>query len=128
MKSNPTKKSSPLEIIEELNERGLSNNFKFKAGKLICIESQQAYDAADLTLEASYRFEGQSDPDDSSVLYVIKAHDGTGGTIMDAFGVGASPGLAEFCRDVEDLRKESEIMANVPAAKTIVIKSEAEQK
>jgi len=34
-----------------------------------------------------YRFEGQSDPADNAILYVIETNDGSKGTIIDAYAL-----------------------------------------
>ena len=41
----------------------------------------------DLTIIKTYRFEGESDPSDSSILYIIEANDGLKGYSIDAYGV-----------------------------------------
>ena len=39
------------------------------------------------TIIKTYRFEGDSDPSDSSILYLIEANDGLVGYSIDAYGV-----------------------------------------
>ena len=43
-----------------------------------------------------YRFEGGSDPDDTSTVYAIEARNGVRGTLTDAFGVYADPRVGAF--------------------------------
>jgi len=45
------------------------------------------YQPEDLKIVRTYRFEGESDPSDSSILYVIEANDGLIGYSIDAYGV-----------------------------------------
>ena len=45
------------------------------------------YKPEDLTIIKTYRFEGESDPSDASILYVIEANDGLIGYSIDAYGV-----------------------------------------
>ena len=62
-------------ILEKLRLKKLDNEFRwspdgFSAGK------GKTYQPEDLKIVKVYRFEGESDPSDSSVLYIIEANDG----------------------------------------------------
>lgn len=58
------------------------------------IGSAKTFRPDEMTIRAYRRFEGVSDPDDMSIVYAVEARDGTRGTLVDAFGVYASPALA----------------------------------
>jgi len=45
------------------------------------------YSPNDLKIIKTYRFEGESDPSDSCIVYVIEANDGSIGYSLDAYGV-----------------------------------------
>ena len=47
-----------------------------------------------------HRFEGASDPDDMAILYAIQTRSGLRGTLADAYGVYADPGVGAFMREV----------------------------
>jgi hypothetical protein len=47
-----------------------------------------------------HRFEGESDPDDMSVVYAIEGKDGTRGVIVDAFGIYADPHVGALLKQV----------------------------
>jgi len=40
-----------------------------------------------------HRFEGTSDPDDTSVIYALETNDGTLGTLVDAYGAYVDPAV-----------------------------------
>ena len=44
------------------------------------------YNPEDLKIIKTFRFEGDSNPDDSSIIYLIEASDGLIGYSMDAYG------------------------------------------
>jgi hypothetical protein len=44
------------------------------------------YPAQELEVVAFYRFEGDSNPDDNSILYAIETADGHKGLLVDAYG------------------------------------------
>ena len=59
----------------------------------------------EVTIVDFYRFEGESNPDDMSVLYAIEATDGVKGTISNAYGTYADANTDDFLKQVEDLGK-----------------------
>jgi len=46
------------------------------------------------------RFEGVSDPVDTSVVYAIETVDGVRGTLVDGYNVYADPAMGDFLKDV----------------------------
>ncbi len=61
------------------------------------------YKPEDLKIIRTYRFEGESDPADSTVLYVIEANDGLIGYSIDAYGAYSNheeDGYDDFIREV----------------------------
>ena len=50
----------------------------------------------DVTIREYERFEGVSDPDDMAILYAIESSSGARGTLVDAFGVYADPGISAY--------------------------------
>lgn len=45
------------------------------------------YSQHDIEIIKTYRFEGESDPADEAIIYLIKANDGIIGYSLDAYGV-----------------------------------------
>ena len=89
------------EAVEGLRKRGYAANFEFLDKTFKAVNSGKAFKPSELTIIEHHRFEGMSDPDDMSVLYVIEASDGTRGTIADAFGPQANPDLGVFLKQVK---------------------------
>ncbi len=85
-----------LRVKKRDNEfRMLENGFGASSGK--------TYQPEDLKILRTYRFEGASDPSDSSVLYVLEANDGLIGYSIDAYGVYSNhddDGYDEFIRQI----------------------------
>lgn len=74
------------EVLETLRLKKMDNEFLwtpegFTAGK------GKVYQPEELEILKVFRFEGASDPSDTSILYVIRAHDGMTGYSLDAYGV-----------------------------------------
>jgi mannose/fructose-specific phosphotransferase system component IIA len=53
-----------------------------------------------------YRFEGQSDPADNAIMYVIEANDGDKGTLIDAYGAYADENVNRFISKVKNINKQ----------------------
>lgn len=115
--------STPIQVQTQLEEQGYKSNFAFRDGEMICVETGSPYAPSQLMIDASYRFEGSSNPDDMSILLALTASDGTRGMFMDAFGINGDPEAAEFCAKIPDARDSSPIMAHLPTSKTIKIET-----
>jgi hypothetical protein len=91
-------------ILEKLRLKKMDNEFRwtpegFTAGK------GKTYKPNELKIIKVYRFEGESDPSDSSVLYIIEAReDGLVGYSIDAYGIYSNhedeEGYDNFLRNV----------------------------
>lgn len=73
-------------VLEKLRIRNQNTEFLvdekgFTAGK------GKYYTPDELCIIKTYRFEGNSDPSDTSIIYLIEANDGLIGYCMDAYGV-----------------------------------------
>ncbi len=73
-------------VLEKLRLQKKDNEFRM-TDKGFGSEKGKCYQPADLKIIKTYRFEGDSDPSDSSILYVIEANDGKIGYSLDAYGV-----------------------------------------
>lgn len=89
-----------------LSKRGYTDNFKIEKGKLYASSTDKSYEAEQLEIENFYRFEGESDPADSSVLYAIKTDDGARGLIVEAYGAYSDEEHDKFIKKIEEMRKQ----------------------
>lgn len=94
-----SKMKTVTQRLDELKADGYTENFTFSEGKLRTDNKQFSADEIEIIKE--YRFEGASNPDDMSILYQIKANDGTKGRIVDGYGPSANAELAQFLMKVE---------------------------
>ena len=72
-------------VLEKLRIRKQDNEFII-TGEGFRSPAGKVYASEDLTIIKTYRFEGESDPSDSSILYLIEAGDGLIGYSIDAYG------------------------------------------
>lgn len=87
--TRPDQMTSLVQVLEKLRLEKKDNEFRwtpegFTAGR------GKTYQPEDLKIVKTFRFEGESNPDDSSVLYVIEANDGLIGYSLDTYGAGSS--------------------------------------
>lgn len=94
--------------LKELEKEGFNDQFKFIQDKgLQSTSSHETYQPGDLQIIDEFRFEGESNPSDMSILYAIRAKDGTKGTLVNAYGTYADDELGEFIKSVEDKSNEN---------------------
>jgi hypothetical protein len=86
--------------LDDLARRGFTERFGVAGDGLRSAEGGKTFRAEDLLIREFYRFEGVSDPDDMSIVYAIESRDGTRGTLVDAFGVYASPAVGRVLEHV----------------------------
>ncbi|MCB2380529.1 hypothetical protein LGH70_23245 [Hymenobacter sp. BT635] len=98
---------SLINVEKKLDADGFTEDFTVKDGRLCSFRSdiKKSYGPEEVTIVDFYRFEGESDPDDMSILYAIECNDGVRGTISSAYGTYADSDSLEFLTKVEDLGK-----------------------
>jgi hypothetical protein len=72
-------------VLEKLRMKKQDNEFKMTPEGFTA-PNGKTYAPADLKIIRTYRFEGDSDPSDSTILMLIEANDGLVGYSMDAYG------------------------------------------
>ena len=73
------------QAVNGLKERGFTIDFNLQAN---CIECEgQKFHPEDFEIKEFYRFEGESDPADESIVYAIESRNGMKGVLVNAFGV-----------------------------------------
>lgn len=113
MLTKPTQMTTLTEVLEKLRLKKRDNEFKMTE-KGFTVNDQKFYNPEDLTIIKTYRFEGESDPGDSSVLYLIEACDGMTGYSLDAYGVYSSHDeqYDDFIRKVKVEDRDEQILFN----------------
>ena len=72
-------------ILEKLRLKKWDNEFKMTP-RGFTTANNKYYQPEDLKIIRTYRFEGDSNPGDSSIIYLIEANDGLIGYSLDAYG------------------------------------------
>lgn len=78
------------EAMNALRNQGYTEDFNLMEDCIECSRRKSRYAHLDFQVDKFFRFEGMTDPDDSSILYAISASDGSKGLLVDAYGTYAS--------------------------------------
>ena len=98
--ANEEKMQTLAGALREMAGRGFTHELKVKGDRLEEIGARKSFRASEIVVREHRRFEGVSDPDDTSVLYAIEAADGTKGVLVDGYGAYADPAVASFLSGV----------------------------
>jgi len=94
--------------LKKLEEQGYTDQFKVEKKYLQSLtDAQKKYKAKEINAVNFFRFEGDSDPDDMSILYAIETTDGRKGTLIDAYGNYSDDDTGAFMQDVDISKKVS---------------------
>lgn len=101
---------TPLSVVmERLREKGHGRELIIESEGAHFEEQSTVYQPSALTIIKVYRFEGESDPADMSVIYAIRADDGQRGYLLNAYGTYSdqdNPFYDDFIRGVPVAEQE----------------------
>ncbi len=106
MKESSNKMSTMSDRVNSLTKEGYTESFQTVNGGIKALSDNTFYSASDIEITNFYRFEGNSDPSDNAIVYVIKCNDGKKGLIIDSYGMSADPAIGEFIVEVESIHKK----------------------
>ncbi|MDR3681163.1 MAG: hypothetical protein P4L41_14445 [Flavipsychrobacter sp.] len=93
--------------VNKVVKDGYTDSFKIENKKLFSAAKENSYEPDQVKIVNFYRFEGQSDPGDNAIMYVIETTDGAKGTLIDAYGAYADEGVNKFMDEVEEINKKT---------------------
>jgi len=78
------------ETINVLKKQGYILDFNMRRDRLICHQTQTILSPDDFEIDKVYRFEGESNPDDESILYAISSPKySMKGLLVNGYGVSS---------------------------------------
>jgi hypothetical protein len=93
--------STLSEAIEDLKKKGYTTNFRVNDNGLLEANRGKTFDASEVKLAEFHRFEGMTDPGDSTILYALETSSGFKGTLVDSYGADASELTTEFMKKIK---------------------------
>src|SRR3954471_22695524 len=94
-------------VTNKMVLNGYVDDFKMSDKGLRSLKTEKVYQPEEVNVINFFRFEGQSDPNDNTILYVIETSDGLKGTLVDAYGPYADRKLSEFMQQVDSIQKKT---------------------
>ena len=91
--------------VNQMKQEGYKEDFQVTEEGLHTFDKSKSYRADQVRIVSFYRFEGESDPGDNTILYVIETDDGTKGTLVDGYGTYADENVSKFIVQVEKIQK-----------------------
>jgi hypothetical protein len=92
------------QVLNKLPKKGYGNELKISQEGGSFDGSDSIYTPEQLTIIKVYRFEGESDPADMAIIYLIESESGEKGFILNAYGTYSdqdNPYYDEFIKKVK---------------------------
>ena len=93
-------------VVNKVVKSGYTDSFKVTKQGLYSSVKANYYNPSQVRIINFYRFEGQSDPADNTILYVIETDDDQKGTLIDAYGPYSDEATNKFMNEVEEMQKQ----------------------
>ena len=102
------------QVMTTLSQRGIHREYRMSdEGNMRLDNDQTIYQPEDLTILRTYRFEGDSNPADNAVLYVVKDHHANIGFISDSDGAESNYSGDQFDQFLRDIPVEESDEYNI---------------
>jgi hypothetical protein len=103
-----TEMSTLTSRTNQLVKEGFTENFTPTHEGIEAPSKGKVYIPNEVKIVNFYRFEGESDPADSAILYAIETNDGTRGLLIDAYGGPyVNQKVGKFIKEVEEIGKKA---------------------
>ena len=96
---------SLVTILSSLEDEGYKTQFKATDQGLESLSTFKLYQPAEIKISHFFRFEGESDPEDSAIVYAIETSSGEMGTLVDSFGPYSDPLVDHFIENIKEIHK-----------------------
>lgn len=81
-----------VDALNDLKQKGYTTDFNLVFDQLKCSATGECLSPAQFEITDYIRFEGMTNPDDASILYLIEAKDHSmKGTLISAYGIYSEP-------------------------------------
>ena len=93
---------SLVDALDDLKKRGYQADFATQTVCLYCGDLDIRLDPEDFHVDEVYRFDGDSSPDNNSVLYAISSSSGVKGTLVDSYGAYSDSLTFEMAKKLQN--------------------------
>ena len=93
----PPAPTTVTDAVAFLRTAGYTDDVELDSGSLSCARTQMTYALANVIVDHTFRFEGDSDPGDEAIVLGLRYPDtDVKATLVSAFGHDADPATSEF--------------------------------
>lgn len=92
-------------VVNKALKEGYTDSMKVTRSGLLDTTKNKTYQPNQIKVVDFYRFEGESDPADNTIMYKIETADGSKGTLIDAYGPYADEHVNKFMAEVDFMNK-----------------------
>jgi hypothetical protein len=85
---------------------GYTADYRIRGPHLLALNSDVHYLANQVRVVDFFRYEGMSDPEDNSILYMMETDDGGKGTLIDGYGMYSDDAVGTFMHGVYHLNRK----------------------
>lgn len=109
-----TDMTTMVTILEKLRKKGVDKEFRWTDKGFGIPDSEKFYAPEELEIIKTYRFEGESSPSESAILYIIESKDGHIGYTIDAYGAYSTheneAGYDDFVKEIPVIEKDERLI------------------
>lgn len=109
-----TDMTTMVTILEKLRKKGVDKEFRWTDKGFHIADTEEYFEPEDLEIIKTYRFEGESSPSESSILYIIESKDGHIGYTIDAYGMYSTheneKGYDDFVKEIPVVEKDERLI------------------
>ena len=87
-----------VEAMNDYKEQGYHLDYQMTNEGMYCKDTGRIFQPDQITIRNFFRFEGMTDLDDMSILYIIESEDGEKGLLLDAYGPYSDERLGSFLK------------------------------
>lgn len=84
------------QATRDLDKRGFVAQFDFREGEFLDLKSEESFSAKELAIVEYHRFEGMTNPADTSIVFAIETDSGKKGTLIMNYGADVDLGVFDF--------------------------------
>jgi hypothetical protein len=89
------------EALNSLNKRGYTIDFNMQSDSVYCKAFGKSFKPEDFEIVEFYRFEGNTDPGDETIVFALRTKSGHQGVLVDAYGLYSDPLSAEMVQKLK---------------------------
>lgn len=116
------------ETVNALKQLGYQHDFNIKNECIICHQTNIIMSPEDFQIDKVYRFEGESNPDDESVVYAISSPKyGVSGTLVNGYGISADETASRLVQILETHARRDTAPETVTANEATPLRPEGDR-